>query len=464
MIQLYLNYYKEYFLFKSTQIKSLIESFLFKEGYFAFNFAALMNQKLRKHLSQLERSATLALNERSAEMVMEGKTVYRFGFGQSPFPVPSLIVSALQENAYRKDYLPVEGLMGLREAVAEFHSNVDKLNVEPSGIIIGPGSKELMYILQMALEGSTILPSPCWVSYAPQTNLVRRDQQYIHTDKKNNWRLQPDQLSSAIENSDGPHLLILNYPGNPEGGTYRPNELEALAEVAREHQLIILSDEIYGRLHHDNEHMSIARYYPEGTIVSSGLSKWCGAGGWRLGHFAFPKELYWLKDAISSIASDTYSCVSAPIQHAAVAAYTDQETVNDYLFHCRRILKTIGNYCSNSLNAAHINVFSPSGAFYLFPDFSGNRDKLNTVGVADSPSLCEKLLNETGVALLPGNAFGRPENELNARLAYVNFDGGNALSISKEVPSELEFSMKDLGDCADPVKHGINKIIEWINE
>lgn len=439
-------------------------TFLFKEGIFAVNFAALMNQKLHSHLGQLERSATLAINERSAEMVMKGETVYRFGFGQSPFPVPNTIVSALQENAYRKDYLPVEGLMELREAVSAFHKNVDKLNIEPADIIIGPGSKELMFTLQMAIEGSSLIPSPCWVSYVPQANLVQRDHQYIYTELKDNWRLQPDQLSSAIEQRSGPHLLILNYPGNPEGSTYSPNELEVLAEVAREHDLIILSDEIYGRLHHDGEHMSIARFYPEGTIVSSGLSKWCGAGGWRLGHFAFPKELYWLKDAMTSIASDTYSCVAAPIQYAAVAAYTDQETVNDYLFHCRRILKTIGNYCSDSLSEAEINVYPPSGAFYLFPDFSNHSDKLNAKGVVDSPTLCERLLNETGVALLPGKAFGRPENELNSRLAYVNFDGGNALSISKEVPSELEFSMKDLGDCADPVKHGINKIIEWINE
>ena len=151
---------------------------------------------------------------------MKGETVYRFGFGQSPFPVPNTIVSALQENAYRKDYLPVEGLMELREAVSAFHKNVDKLNIEPADIIIGPGSKELMFTLQMAIKGSTILPSPCWVSYVPQANLVRRDQQYIHTEQKENWRLQPDQLSSTIENSDGPNLLILNYPGNPEAVSY----------------------------------------------------------------------------------------------------------------------------------------------------------------------------------------------------------------------------------------------------
>jgi aspartate aminotransferase len=423
-----------------------------------------MNQKLHSHLQSLEKSATLAINERSAEMADAGQTIYRFGFGQSPFPVPDSIVAALQDNAYRKNYLPVEGLLELREAVAEFHQEVDQINIEPEGVLVSPGSKELMFTLQLALEGSTLIPAPCWVSYAPQGDIVKRKTHYIKTNFKDNWRLLPEQLESAVENIDGPHLLILNYPGNPDGGTYTIDELNAMANVCRKNEVLVLSDEIYGRLHHKGEHVSMARFYPEGTIVSSGLSKWCGAGGWRLGHFALPKELYWLKDAMASIASETYSCVTTPVQYAAVNAYTEHETVEDFLFHSRRILQTIGRYCSDRLSDAGVKVNSPTGAFYLFPDFENYREKLAFRGIIDSSTFCEKLLKEAGVALLPGASFGCNTEELTARLAYVNFNGKESLKLSKSLSKESTLTMEDLGEHVDNVKAGIEKLIDWLKE
>ena len=423
-----------------------------------------MNHKLHPHLNQLVRSATLAINERSAEMAADGQTIYRFGFGQSPFPVPDSIVSALQENAYRKNYLPVEGLFELREAVAAYHNDVDQIHIEPEGVLVSPGSKELIFTLQMAIKGSTLIPAPCWVSYVPQANLVQRDNQYIQTRFDDNWRLLPDQLEFAVKQTSGPHLLILNYPGNPDGGTYSAEELKALANVARKNNVLILSDEIYGRLYHKGEHVSIARFYPEGTIVSSSLSKWCAAGGWRLGHFAFPKELFWLKEALASITSDTYSCVAAPIQYAGLQAYNDKDTVGEYLFHCRRILSTIGNFCASTLLEAGVNIQSPSGAFYLFPDFESFRISLSEKGIHDSAAMCEQLLQDTRVVLLPGTAFGRPAEELNARIAYVNFDGGKALQTSREISMEQNLTMHDLGDNVINVKYGIEKLIDWLKE
>jgi aspartate aminotransferase len=423
-----------------------------------------MNHKLHPHLGQVEKSATLAINERSVEMAAAGQTIYRFGFGQSPFPVPDSMVAALKENAYRKNYLPVEGLFELREAVADYHNDVDQIHIEPEGVLVSPGSKELIFTLQMAIKGSTLIPSPCWVSYVPQANLVQRDNQYIQTRFDDNWRLLPDQLEFAVKQTSGPHLLILNYPGNPDGGTYHAAELETIANVARENNVLILSDEIYGRLHHDGNHVSIARYYPEGTIVSSGLSKWSGAGGWRLGHFAFPKELYWLKETMAAVASETYSCVSNPVQYAGVKAYRDHETVIDFLVHTRRILATIGHYCSKALTAANVKVNSPAGAFYLFPDFENYRENLASREILDSLIFCEQLLQETGVALLPGKVFGRSAAELNARLAYVNFDGKEALQTSKSISVDNPLTMHDLGDNVINVKYGIEKLIDWLKE
>ena len=423
-----------------------------------------MNHKLHPHLNQLVRSATLAINERSAEMAADGQTIYRFGFGQSPFPVPDSIVSAIQENAYRKNYLPVEGLFELREAVAAYHNDVDQIHIEPEGVLVSPGSKELIFTLQMAIKGSTLIPAPCWVSYVPQANLVQRDNQYIQTRFEDNWRLLPDQLDFAVKQTSGPHLLILNYPGNPDGGTYSAEELKALANVARKNNVLILSDEIYGRLYHKGEHVSIARFYPEGTIVSSSLSKWCAAGGWRLGHFAFPKELFWLKEALASITSDTYSCAATPIQYDGLQAYNDKDTVGEYLFHCRRILSTIGNFCASTLLEAGVNIQSPSGAFYLFPDFESFRISLSEKGIHDSAAMCEQLLQDTRVVLLPGTAFGRPAEELNARIAYVNFDGGKTLQTSREISMEQNLTMHGLGDNVINVKYGIEKLIDWLKE
>ena len=113
-------------------------------------------------------------------------------------------------------------------------------------------------------------------------------------------------------------LLILNYPNNPTGLTYGATALAALATVCRAHNIVVISDEIYGRVNHSDTHHSIAQYYPEGTIVCSGLSKWAGAGGWRLGYAVFPPDLRPLLNATKSVASETFTSVSAPIQYAAI--------------------------------------------------------------------------------------------------------------------------------------------------
>ncbi len=202
--------------------------------------------------------------------------------------------------------------------------------------------------------------------------------------------------------------------------------MKALAQTARRHGVILLSDEIYAELHHEGRHVSIARYYPEGTIVSGGLSKWCGAGGWRLGTFTFPPGLHWLLDAMANVASETYTSTSAPIQYAAVRAFSGGAEIEAYLEQARGILSALGGYAARKLREAGVVVDTPQGAFYLFPDFSGGAERLRERGVTTSKELCSRLLEDTGVAILPGVNFGRPEDELTARIAYVDFDGAGA--------------------------------------
>ena len=234
-------------------------------------------------------------------------------------------------------------------------------------VLIGPGSKELMFILQLVYYGDLVIPTPAWVSYAPQARIIGRNVVMLPTDAANNWQITPGQLDALCQEDPGkPRLLILNYPSNPTGRTYNATELEALATVARRHRIILLSDEIYGETHHHGEHLSISRWYPEGTIVSSGLSKWCGAGGWRRGTFTFPQQLRWLLQAMASVASETYTSTSAPIQYAAVRAFEGGTEIEHYLWQSRRILAALGQWIAAQLNAAGVRTLAPAGGFYLF--------------------------------------------------------------------------------------------------
>ena len=421
-----------------------------------------MSEYIHSNLNALERSATLAINEHSDNLEKQGKHIFRFGFGQSPFPVPEKVVDSLQANAFRKNYLSVEGLPELRQAIANYHQKFDNIDIESEQVLIGPGSKELMFSLQLALKGITILPAPCWVSYSPQAKILNREIIFTQTRYEDNWQLLPYQLTKVINNSRSqPKLLILNYPGNPHGCTFETELLKELANVCRKNKIIVLSDEIYSRIHYQGEHVSIARYYPEGTIISSGLSKWCAAGGWRLGHFSFPKELQYLQNVMASVASETYSCVSTPIQYAGITAYED-ESIDDYLFHCRRVLETVGQYCASTLIDAGIKVRMPVGAFYIFPDFQPFEEILNERNICDSKTLCKQLLDDTGVALLPGSDFGRETKELSARLAYVNFNGKETLRKSMEISEETTLTMEHLSESVLDIVNGINEIINWI--
>jgi aspartate aminotransferase len=415
---------------------------------------------LNLNVRGLRPSATLAINELSAELQREGRQVFRLGLGQSPFPVAPPVVEALKRNAHQKDYLPVRGLMALRESVAAYYQRRHGVQRSPDDVLVGPGSKELMFLIQLAYYGDLVIPTPSWVSYAPQAQIIGRHVRWLPTLARHSWRLQPSELESlCAADADRPRLLILNYPNNPVGGTFSEEELRRLADVARRYRVVMLSDEIYGEIHHRGEHVSVAHFYPEGTIVSSGLSKWCGAGGWRLGTFTFPPGLRWLLEGMAVVASETFTSTSAPIQHAAVRAFEGGEEIESYLGHSRRVLACLGRLCAERLRGAGAAVEPPEGAFYLFPDFRKLRSGLKARGITTSGELCRRLLEETGVATLPGADFGRPPSELTLRLAYVDFDGAAALAAAERRPGELgdDFAREHCGR----VVQAIERIADW---
>ena len=418
---------------------------------------------LNLNVRGLMSSATLAINEKSNQLRQQGRRVFKLGLGQSPFPVALPVVEALKANAFQKDYLPVKGLQELRDAVADHHRHRHQIPRTGDDVLVGPGSKELMFILQLVYYGDLLIRTPSWVSYAPQAQIIGRRVDWMPSKKENGWRLTPDELEQHCwPDPDRPRILVMNYPNNPTGLTYSESELKALAEVAAKYKVILLSDEIYGELHHRGEHLSIARYYPEGTIISGGLSKWCGAGGWRLGTFTFPRNLRWLLDAMSVVASETYTSTSAPIQYAAVRAFRGGSEITSYLSCARRILSALGNFIALRLQEANVDVHAPMGAFYLFPDFAPYADALKARGIMTGEQFSSRLLEDTGVALLSGLHFGRPVREYTMRLAYVDFDGARCMAAADSVPSEIELDEHFLRMHCGAVLEAIDRICEWL--
>ncbi|TYO98499.1 aspartate aminotransferase/hypothetical protein [Geothermobacter ehrlichii] len=420
---------------------------------------------LNLNVRGLPLSATLEINERSNRLIKEGRRVCKLGLGQSPFPVPQPVVEELRANAHQKDYLPVRGLPALREAVVDYYERTQGLTYRPEHILVGPGSKELMFILQLVYYGDLVIPTPSWVSYAPQAHIVGRHVQWVPTWADNKWLLTPDELDRLCRKDPSrPRIVILNYPNNPTGYSYTDEQLQQIAEIARKYHVILLSDEIYGELQYDGGHCSIARYYPEGTIISSGLSKWCGAGGWRLGTFVFPAELDWLAESMASVASETFTATSAPIQYAAVRAFAGGMRIERYLWQSRRILQALGQHIHQRLTGFGIELAQPDGGFYLFPDFAPLKDRLQARDIYNSRDLCHRILEDTGVAMLPGVAFGRPEEELTLRLAFVDFDGARALAAAEQIEAGKELDEIFLRRNCPKVLTAFDLLEEWISD
>ncbi len=418
-----------------------------------------MEHLINQNIAHLKPSATLAMNERSNAMIQSGKKVYKLGFGQSPFPIPDVVVNALKQNAHQKDYLPVRGLPALRHAVARYHQLKFMIDCTEDDVLISPGSKELLFLIQMIHRGQLLLPQPSWVSYEPQAHLATKSFHWLPTTLDNDYLLDPATLDDYCRSQAAqPRLLILNYPSNPTGATMEPALLEELAKVVSEHQVLVLSDEIYGDVDHNGQHTSIAHYYPEGTIVSSGLSKWCGAGGWRLGTFVFPKNLHWLLEKMAVAASETFTTTSAPIQYAAIRAYEGGPEIEAYLQDSRAVLKRIALEVSTQLKKHHIAHPTPKGGFYLMPDFSHYRESLSQRGIITGSDLCEGLLEATGVALLPLSAFGMDDRFLGARLSYVDFDGVKALDKIRKKPHATA------AELAPSVMEAIKIMVDWLNQ
>ena len=406
---------------------------------------------IKNKIKNLSLSATLKINEISKNLEKKGKKIIKFGFGESPFQVPDKIVEVLKKNAHQKSYLPIQGLDELRDAIAKYESKKKNKNFKSDQIIVGPGSKELMFLLHISFDGEIILPSPSWVSYKPQSIIADNRYHWIDTAAENNWYPTAESIEDLVlKDREKKYLLILNSPNNPTGQVCK--NLKEISEVIKKHQIIVLSDEIYSELTFNENYKSISNYCSDKVIISNGLSKWCGAGGWRLGYFIIPNDLNQLKNSMKVLASETFSSVSSPIQYAAISAFKKDHS--DYILKSKKILKGIGEYVYQNLKSNNVIMNKPMGGFYLMPEFLNKKFKT-------SAEMCTDLLNKKGVTTLPGSDFGFLNDKMIARISYTDFDGKNFMS---NINSDTNIDENLINRFAPNIVEGTKRLKDWVEK
>ncbi len=389
--------------------------------------------KLVKTSTEFELSPTLAANEMVQKRRAEGKQVLHMGFGESPFPVPQRLQDSLKAGVGRKEYLPTGGLPELRETVAQYYQSKIGLDTSKYDVIIAPGSKLILYALQMAVEGDLLMPVPSWVSYKPQARMLNTNVVKVPTILNDNgFQINPDALRKAITDARAeglnPSKLILNYPSNPTGLTIPEENLKDIAKVCIEEDILIISDEIYGFVAFDGVYRTISKYAPDNTAITSGLSKHLSLGGWRVGIGFIPKAVGGLNSLLCNIASETWSCVPAPIQQACIDAYKGHDDIEAHIQACTDIHGLMNQYISKGLNALGLQTPLAQGAFYNYPNFEAHRAQLASIGIKTSKDLASYLMKEHGLATLPGTAFGADPEVLTLRLSGCDYDGAAALA------------------------------------
>ncbi|MCK4605068.1 MAG: pyridoxal phosphate-dependent aminotransferase [Deltaproteobacteria bacterium] len=369
-----------------------------------------------------------------------------FAFGQSPFHVPESLANALARNANKGHYSEAEGILELREAVADFNKRHFRLNVDSSRIIIGPGTKDLIFTVFSMISGSVIIPAPSWIGYYPQLKLLGKQYHPYKLRLKYDFKIQPDELDdylAKLAHEKTQHLLVINNPHNPTGQVYSKEELSEIVKVCRRHDTLILADEIYALSTYNVENFtSLGLLYPEGAFITNGLSKDRSAGGYRLGSCILPScDSEKLFNDFSKIAATVYTNVSTPTQYAAVEVYRTNEEIDEYLKITREIHRMMGWYFSKEFNKSEgVVATKPKGGFYFYADFNQLREKLNKKGIMNSNELGQFLLSHPyHVAMVTGDTLMLSPDDYGARIAFVDYNGKEAFERYKANPPKSEY-------------------------
>ncbi len=376
--------------------------------------------KLAERVTKIQPSPTLAIDAKAKALKAQGVDIVGFGAGEPDFDTPSNIKEAAKRaiDAGFTTYTPVGGTDELKDAIIAKMKRDHGLEYAREEISVACGAKHSLYNISQALiqEGDeVIIPAPYWVSYPDQVVLAGGKPVFIDTDETSGFKITPEQLEKAVTGRT--RALILNSPCNPTGASYSAEELRAIGQVCLKHDFLIISDDIYERLIYDGLTFgNIVQALPElkgRTIVVNGVSKTYAMTGWRIGYACGPKELM---GAMTKMQSQSTSNPTSIAQKAAIEALNgpqDAVAAMAVEFDKRR------NYIVERLNAMPgVTCFKATGAFYVFPNFSGVYGKsFNGRAINNSSDFAAYLLEEAKVAIVPGVAFGADKY---ARLSYAS--------------------------------------------
>ncbi len=359
--------------------------------------------RISERLAQIKPSATLAVNAKAQELRAQGREIISLAVGQPDFGTPQHVCDAAKaamDDGFTR-YTPVPGIPELRDAVANYYTKFYGAKTCGDNAIISNGGKQVLYNLLMALINpgeEVLIPAPYWVSYPAMVQFAEGVSVFVPTTAEEDYLVTLEGLEAV--RTDKTRVLILNSPSNPTGCCYTQEQLEAIAQWARNNDIFIISDEVYDRLvYAPAEPASLAKVWethPETIAIVGALSKSFCMTGWRVGYALAHEELV---KAMSKIQGQSTSNINSITQKAALAALNGSWDIVDEMkesFVRRRdlayeIITGWGAECPK-----------PDGAFYLFPVL----DKFYTEDAPDSAAMCTKILEEVGVALVPGSAFG----------------------------------------------------------
>ena len=391
-------------------------------------------------------SATLAADETARRLRAKGIDVLPLGFGQAGVPVHPLLSEAIAAAAGRNGYGSVAGSAELREAAAGYWRRRG-LATGQDQVIVGPGSKALLYVALQAIGGDVVLPRPSWVSYAAQVALVGGRPIYLATRPGEGGVPDPDLLTGAVSQARAGgravRAIVATVPDNPTGTMACAATLEQLCAAARDLDLVIISDEIYRDLVYRPPFRSPAEFAPERVLITSGLSKSLALGGWRVGVARLPDSEIGagLSERMLSAASEIWSSVAQPVQFAAAQAFDEPDDLVQYVARAARLYESITIALAGVFAAAGARVAAPQAAFYLYPDLEPHRDQLAAARqLRTGADLAGHLLTRYGIAVLPGSAFGEPAESLALRVCAGMLTGAD------------DSQRRQALDCADPVR------------
>ena len=364
---------------------------------------------LARRVKAIKTSATIAINEKATRMRARGVDVISFAVGEPDFDTPQNIKKAAVEaieSGFTK-YTAVAGIVELKEAIAEKFHNDNGLAYKPAQISVACGAKHALYNIAQVLwdkGDEVIILAPYWVSYTDQVILTGATPVIFDTSKFENFAIPRDELKALI--TPRTRAILINSPSNPTGKVYNRSELESIAQLAVENDLLIISDEIYEKILYDGtEFVSIAALGNEiqqRTITINGVSKAYAMTGWRIGYAAGPEKII---QAMNKIQGQATSAPNSIAQKASIAALCGPQAQVDIM---RREYQKRRDYIINELNTIEgIDCNIPSGAFYAYPNVSKlYGSKYGDQVITDSVGFCAYVLDETQVALVPGLAFG----------------------------------------------------------